>query len=145
MHGIGGSHFSAVHDFFGARHGSEDEGALLCDAAVRVLHGVEHWGEWRGKCHGDLRGVRRPHAPAGRADRRGARILRGADDGDARDQHDAEGDSRRQRVQWKGFFALRRVALVSCRCWYLVTGKVKLMFFFFYRLVISLLVVFVIC
>lgn len=101
MHGIGGVDFSVVHDFFGAGHGSEDEGVVVRDVAVRIHDGG------------------------------GARVLRGADDGNERDQHDAEGDSRRERVQWEGFFALRRVALVSCRCWYLVTGKVKLMFFFF--------------
>jgi len=129
MHGIGGVDFSVVHDFFGAGHGSEDEGAVVRDVAVRVLHGVEHRRQRRGECDGDVGGIRRPHAPAGGADGGGARVLRGADDGNARDQHDAEGDSRRERVQWEGFFALRRVALFSRRCWHLVTGKVKFLFF----------------
>ncbi|TKY58695.1 Inorganic phosphate transporter 2-1 [Spatholobus suberectus] len=68
MHGIGGAQFSLVHDVAGAGPDPEDEGAVLRDAVVRVLHGVEHRGERRGECDGNLGGVGCLDAQASRVD-----------------------------------------------------------------------------
>jgi len=102
MHGVGGAELPADDEVAGAGAGGQDEGALLRDAAVRVLHGVEHWRQRRGERNGDLGRIGGADAEAGGADGGGAGVFRGAVDGDARDEHDAEGDSIGQCVQWQG-------------------------------------------
>jgi len=43
MHGVGGAELPADDEVAGAGAGAEDQGAVVRDAAIRVLHGVEHW------------------------------------------------------------------------------------------------------
>jgi len=123
MHGFGGAELPADDEVAGAGAGVEDEGAVLRDVAVRVLHGVEHWRQRRGERYGDLGGVGGADAEAGGGDGGGAGVFGGAVDGVARDEHDAEGDSVGQCVQWEAYSALRWLALFSGCCWYLVAGK----------------------
>lgn len=123
MHGFGGAELPADDEVTGAGAGVEDEGAVVRDVAVRVLHGVEHWRQRCGERDGDLGGVGGADVEAGGADGGGVGVFGGAVDGIARNEHYAEGDSVGQCVQWEGYSALRWLALFSGCCWHLVAGK----------------------
>lgn len=122
-HRLRGAHLAPGDEVAGTGGRPEDEGPVVPHPARGLLHGVEHRGQRRGQRHGDVGRLGGANPAAGRHDRGRARVLRGLAHGDARHQHDAEGDPRGLRLPGEGHLAVRRAAFFSRRSWYLVAGR----------------------
>lgn len=117
-----GARRAHVFAVVGNRDGAQNKGAVVLDAAVWVLHGLEHRGERRRERHGHVGGIRCAHAAAGGDDGRSVGILRGIHGGIPCQPYDAIGNLNGRCVHGEGFVAVLWNALVTRSGRHLVAG-----------------------